>query len=109
MECTKCGGAIGGGRDGENAIAVRLIGNPFTWEELCRDDGLRHPECVDDPAGLSPDQFQKWAMSTIYTVMECLSAQVHNHNYLVDALNEFHPGTRAAYEQVLLRGKGNEE
>ena len=109
MECTKCWLPIEGGRDDGTAIAVRLIGNPFTWEELCRDEGVRHPECVDNPAGLSPDQFQMWAVATIHTVMECLSAQIHNHNDLVDALEELHPGAKTAYEQVLLRGKGNEE
>ena len=33
------------------------------------------------------------------------SAQVHNLNYLVDALEELHPGTRAAYEQILIRSQ----
>ena len=110
MECTKCGLPIEGDRHGGTAIVVSNgMAAGFAGIDRYAGHDIRHPECVDDPAHLPPDQFQKWAVATIHTVMECLSAQVHNHNDLVDALEQLHPGTRTAYEQVLLRGKGNEE
>ena len=105
MECTKCGGLIEGGRKGHNAITVDVGLNPLRWEQRgAKGQDVRHAECVDDPTRIPNDQFKKWAVLTIRATQQAASAQVQNHNDLVDALEQLHPGTRAAYEQVLLRG-----
>ena len=69
---------------------------------------MRHAFCVDDPLSL-PDvrdhfEFRKWTVAVIRGMQLASTLQVQNHNDLVDALEELHPGTRAAYKQFLLCG-----
>ena len=107
MDCTKCGGVIEGGRHGDNAIVVK-----HHWSDTVFDAGhgidIRHAFCVDDPLSLpnvrGHREFRKWTVAMIRGIEQAGSAQVHSHNDLVDALEQLHPGTRAAYELILLRG-----
>ena len=81
MDRTKCGEPIAGDRY-ENAVAIsERRGWPAHRDYV-------HFECVDDPAHLRTDQFQKWAAHEIQQIKGAASAQVHNHNDLVDALEE---------------------
>ena len=104
MECSKCGLAIEGGRHGDNAIVVSngmLAG--FAGIDRYVGAFIRYPECVGDPTRIPDDQFKKWVVAQIRATQQAASSQVHNHNDLVDALEQLHPGIRAAYEQILLR------
>ena len=48
MECTKCGGAIEGGRDGENAIAVSNgMAAGLAGINDYRGRDMRHADCLD--------------------------------------------------------------
>lgn len=107
MGCTKCGLPIEGGRYGPNAIVVTHHWSDAVFESERATD-VRHANCVDDPLAL-PNvrehlEFRKWAAAMIRGIQLTSSAQVQNHNDLVDALEEVHPGTRAAYERILLQG-----
>ena len=98
--CFKCGDEIQGDRY-ENA--VQIIEGTIN-QLLFEVSQTIHFACVDDPTHLRPDQFQKWAAYQISLLAKTQSSQVHVHNDLVDALEEIHPGTRAAYEQIVQRG-----
>ena len=82
------------------------------WSDVVFDSeratDVRHASCVDDPLSLpnvrDHREFRKWTVAMIRGIEQASSAQVHNHNDLVDALEQLHPGTRAAYEQILLGG-----
>ena len=63
-----------------------------------------HPECVADPTRLTAYDFKQWTIWSIRALQGATSARSQNLNDLVDALEELHPGTRAAYERILLRG-----
>ena len=96
--CVKCGGEITGDRY-ENALSVEGKPNLFFHPQ-----DFMHFECVEDPARLHPSQFPKWAAHTIKNIQRAASQQLHLHHDLVDALEGLHPGTRAAYEQIVQRG-----
>ena len=98
MYSAKCKTPIEGDRY-ENAVL--LLSDRRDW----RSGEYAHFECVDKPARLTPDQFQKWAARMISDLRLAAGAQYDIHNDLVDALEELHSGTRAAYEQILLRGE----
>ena len=107
MDCTKCGLPIEGGHDGDNAIVVKHHWSDVVFDSERATD-VRHACCVDDPLAL-PNvrdhlQFRKWTVAMIRGIQLAASTQVHCHNDLVDALEQLHPGTRAAYELILLRG-----
>ena len=107
MDCTKCGLPIEGGQHGANAIVVKYHWSDVFFESERATD-VRHAVCVDDPLAL-PNvrnhlQFRKWGLAMIRDITAAASQQVHDHNDLVDALEKFHPGTRAAYQRILLRG-----
>ena len=102
MDCAKCGKPVEGDRY-ENAV-VDMDRNVPPHFDMRRPVPVVHFDCVEDPAHLRDDQFKKWAVWKIQTITAAASVQVHNHGDLVDALEELHPGTRAAYEHILLRG-----
>lgn len=68
MDCTTCGLEIDGGRYAPDAILVAQSTQPgFTTyrPNVAGGEDIRHAHCVDDPAHLHSDQFQKWAASRI--------------------------------------------
>ena len=104
--CFKCGDEIEGDRY-ENCVVLETQnggGLGLAPWRAAGDEYHMHFECVDDPAHLSRREFQKWAAYQISLLALVQSSQVHVHNDLVDALEEIHPGTRAAYEQIVQRG-----
>ena len=98
MDCVKCKAPIEGARY-ENGVRLS------TDRRDPRSGEYVHFECVDQPARLTGDEFQKWSAHEINSIKLAVGAQFNIHNDLVDALEELHPGTRAAYEQILLRGE----
>ena len=107
MDCPKCGLPIEGGHDGDDAIVVKHHWSDVVFDSERATD-VRHAFCVDDPLSLpnvrGHREFRKWVVAVIRDIQAAASIQVHNHNDLVDALEELHPGTRPAYERTLLRG-----
>lgn len=99
MECASCGEVIQGDHF-ENAI---MVDESFSIS-VRRRGSYVHIDCVDNTERLVSWSFQKWATYQINRLRLGVGAQYNIHNDLVDALEELHPGTRSAYEQVVLRG-----
>ena len=83
MDCTKCGLPIEGGRWGPDAVVLEYAdGFPRPAKVVY------HVDCVLDPVSLIGHQFQKWTVAMIERIQAAASQQAHNHNDLVDALEE---------------------